>query len=150
MVYFISNQKRISTNTNEIQEATIQDCLEYFKNKDIIEVDTETERSKWSSNVDRLPDPYTAKVLCIQLGDKDNQFVEAYFLQKSLNFPSISNITFEFSSYILNIFVIAVLPLCDNEIFCFLSSLNFLPVNDLEILLFHSSVLSIVFDAKFS
>lgn len=75
MVYFISNQKRISTNTNEIQEATIQDCLEYFKNKDIIEVDTETERSKWSSNVDRLPDPYTAKVLCIQLGDKNNQFV---------------------------------------------------------------------------
>lgn len=71
MIYFISGQKIIEN--EDIKEGTIAQCLEYFYDKDIIEVDTETEQNKY--NPDKLPDPYSSKVLCLQLGDKDNQFV---------------------------------------------------------------------------
>ena len=63
MVYFISNQKRVFT--DKIQEATIQDCINYFKDKTEIGVDTETEGF----------DPYTNKVLTLQLGDFEHQYV---------------------------------------------------------------------------
>jgi DNA polymerase I-like protein with 3'-5' exonuclease and polymerase domains len=78
MIYYIDEQKELFE--NEIyKKATLQQCLEYFKDKDVVEVDTETEFCPWSINKtkekSRLPDPYTSKVLCIQLGDFDNQFV---------------------------------------------------------------------------
>lgn len=71
MIYLITDQKR--TYETDIKLATIQDCLNYFKDKDIIEIDIETEHCKW--NKDRMPDPFTSKVLCFQLGDIHNQFV---------------------------------------------------------------------------
>jgi DNA polymerase-1 len=63
MIYLISNQKRILS--DYIQESTVEECLKYFKDKNIIGLDTETEGF----------DPFTKKLICIQLGDKDNQFV---------------------------------------------------------------------------
>lgn len=45
--------------------STIEECLEYFKDKDSIAVDTETQGR----------DPHVKKVLSIQLGDQDNQWV---------------------------------------------------------------------------
>jgi DNA polymerase-1 len=72
MIYLISSQLRLFEDL-EITNASIQDCLDYFKDKDIIEVDTETEYNK--RNPKHLPNPYESKVLCLQLGDKDNQFI---------------------------------------------------------------------------
>lgn len=72
MIYFITNQKELFEDSN-IKLATIKDCLNYFKDKDIIEVDSETEYNK--RNPKHLPNPYENKMLCLQLGDKDNQFV---------------------------------------------------------------------------
>ena len=72
MIYLISNQLRLFEDL-EITNASIKECLDYFKNKDIIEVDTETEYNK--RNPKHLPNPYENKVLCLQLGDKDNQFI---------------------------------------------------------------------------
>jgi len=63
MIYFISAQKRIET--EEIKNGTVEQCLEYFKDKEEIGLDTETEGF----------DPYTKKILSLQLGDFDNQFV---------------------------------------------------------------------------
>lgn len=74
MIYLISTQERIDfEDIQDIKKVTIQDCLDYFKDKEIIEVDTETEGNKRNSKL--LPNPYESKVLCLQLGDRDNQFV---------------------------------------------------------------------------
>jgi len=78
MIYFITNQQKLHED-KEIKLCGIIDCIRYFENKDIIEVDTETEYCTWDKEKDpqkrRLPDPYTSKVLSLQLGDKYNQFV---------------------------------------------------------------------------
>lgn len=63
MIYFISSQQRIFED-KEIQTSTIDLCLEYFKDKSIIGVDTETTGF----------DCYKHKVLSLQLGDYENQF----------------------------------------------------------------------------
>jgi DNA polymerase-1 len=85
MIYLISNQKRLYL--DDIQQASIEDCLDYFKDKDELQVDTETESCPWDKPIkrktkgtstntkERLPDPYTSKVLLLQLGDFNNQFV---------------------------------------------------------------------------
>lgn len=85
MIYLVSNKKRLET--EGIVQASIEDCLNYFKDKDEIQIDTETESCPWdkpikrktkgtSTNIKkRLPDPYTSKVLLLQLGDFNNQFV---------------------------------------------------------------------------
>lgn len=52
---------------------SIEYCLDYFKDKKVIQVDTETEGNR--RNPELLPNPYESKVLSIQLGDYDNQFV---------------------------------------------------------------------------
>lgn len=72
MIYFISDQQRIFEDS-EIKFSTIDECLRYFKDKNIIEVDTETEYNK--RNPEHLPNPYENRVLCLQLGDKENQFI---------------------------------------------------------------------------
>ncbi len=64
MVYLVSNQTRCIEDP-EIKLGTVQDCLEYFKDKEEIGFDLETMGF----------DPYTKKILSIQLGDKENQFV---------------------------------------------------------------------------
>lgn len=92
MIYLISNQTRLFS--SDIKTCKPEDCLEYFKDKNEIQIDTETEMCTWSTpvkrpikplsekelekkkkNKSRLPDPYTSKVLLWQLGDYDNQFV---------------------------------------------------------------------------
>jgi len=62
MIYLVSNQKRIEN--EDIKLASIQDCLEYCNSLKEIGVDTETEGF----------DPYTKRVISLQLGDYDNQF----------------------------------------------------------------------------
>lgn len=57
----------------EFQSSTVQDCLNYFKDKKYVQVDTETESNR--RNPDHLPNPYENKVLCIQIGDYENQWV---------------------------------------------------------------------------
>jgi len=63
MVYLITEQERV--NSTQIESATVQDCIEYCSSLSEIALDTET------SGID----PYTCKVLTLQLGDEKNQFV---------------------------------------------------------------------------
>ena len=71
MIYYVS--KQLEAVELEFPIVTLDKVIEYFKDKQIIEVDTETEYCKW--NGERLPDPYTSKALSLQLGDTENQFV---------------------------------------------------------------------------
>jgi DNA polymerase I-like protein with 3'-5' exonuclease and polymerase domains len=59
--------------SSKFESSTIEECLAYFKDKNIIQVDTETEGNK--RNPELLPNPWESKVLSLQLGDYDNQFV---------------------------------------------------------------------------
>jgi DNA polymerase-1 len=72
MIYLITTQQRINKES-DIQLSTIDLCLKYFKDKSIIEVDTETGTN--TRNPKQLPNPYETPVLSLQLGDKNNQFV---------------------------------------------------------------------------
>lgn len=76
MIYFISNQQRtqyigdvkfeVKEGKNDyIKTSTIEECLEYFKDTEEIGVDTETTGF----------DPYRDRILSLQLGDFNNQFV---------------------------------------------------------------------------
>jgi DNA polymerase-1 len=62
MVYFITNQRFIET--EDIKQGSFQQCIEYISNIYEIGVDTETEGF----------DPYTKKILSIQVGDYTDQF----------------------------------------------------------------------------
>lgn len=63
-VYFVSNQKLIWIHEG-IQSCSLQDVLDYFWDKDEVQVDTETEGFFDHSN----------KIICLQLGDENAQFV---------------------------------------------------------------------------
>ena len=64
MIYFVSNQTRMFDN-GFIELTTIEQCINYFKDKEWINVDTETTGF----------DAHRNKILSIQLGDFNNQFV---------------------------------------------------------------------------
>jgi DNA polymerase-1 len=49
----------------EFEVSTVEECLNYFKDFRSIQVDTETNGK----------DPHSAKLLCLQLGDNNNQFI---------------------------------------------------------------------------
>ena len=61
MIYFVGNPRDDITTP----QTSIEEAISYFENKELIEVDTETEGF----------DPRTNKVLCWQIGDKNTQFV---------------------------------------------------------------------------
>lgn len=67
MIYFLSRTSNENVNnSNKISQIyDVKYLLNYFKNKEIIAVDTETTGF----------DPYTCKLLTLQLGDSENQFV---------------------------------------------------------------------------
>lgn len=76
MIYFVSKQKRLFEGV-DIKTIHLADCIDYFKNHEQIELDSETTGF----------DPYTCRTFCWQLGDFENQFVvesESYHL-KELN-----------------------------------------------------------------
>ena len=64
MVYLITNQKSAFT-PDSYSFATVEECLEYFKDHEEIALDTETKGF----------DPYTKEVLSLQLGDEHRQYV---------------------------------------------------------------------------
>lgn len=67
MVYLISNtyNEFLQQHTDIILPGTIEEALQYFEDKQSIAVDTETTGF----------DPHTCKLLTLQLGDYENQFV---------------------------------------------------------------------------
>lgn len=65
MIYLITNNKPLFNSYNSIEFCSIKFCLEYLDKLKLIEVDTETEGF----------DPYTKKLLTLQLGHYENQFV---------------------------------------------------------------------------
>ena len=64
MIYFISDTLSISSD-DEMQQGTIEQCFDYYKDKKEIGFDLETMGF----------DPYTKEVIFAQLGDYENQFV---------------------------------------------------------------------------
>lgn len=62
----------VGANVSGFKTSTIEECLEYFKDKTYIQVDTETESSKIPKC---LPNPHSQNILCIQVGDLENQWV---------------------------------------------------------------------------
>jgi DNA polymerase-1 len=68
MIYFIGDKTLLPP--KGYQEGTLKDCLKYLKSLDVIGVDTETTGNKtvgWN--------PHSEKIICIQLGDKVDQWV---------------------------------------------------------------------------
>ena len=65
MIYLITNQQSLFELSNDISFSTVDECLQYFKNHDEIEVDSETTGL----------DCHTDHMFSLQLGDKDNQYV---------------------------------------------------------------------------
>lgn len=63
MIYYVGESRLFES--NEFSTATISECLEYFKDKQEIAVDTETMGF----------DPHTCNILCIQLGTYEHQYV---------------------------------------------------------------------------
>jgi len=64
MIYFIGNNELVE-NSILYKTCDVETCLNYFKDKDWIEVDTETGGK----------DPHTKKIFSLQLGDTFNQYV---------------------------------------------------------------------------
>ena len=62
MIYFISNTQSMSSN---FKSATIEDVVEYCKDKKVLGVDTETEGFDFT----------TKKMIMFQIGDADNQYI---------------------------------------------------------------------------
>jgi len=63
MKKYVSGEKKLFS--SNIEYATIKECLDYCKNLDVIGFDSETTGD----------DPYKDKILCIQLGDKEIQYI---------------------------------------------------------------------------
>jgi DNA polymerase-1 len=57
--------KTLGVTTDCFQEASVEEIIDYFKNKEYIQVDSETLGF----------DPYTSSLVCVQLGDFKNQFL---------------------------------------------------------------------------
>lgn len=64
MIYFIDGSNPLFR-SSEWVPATVEQCLEYFKDHIFIALDTETQGR----------DPHSKKIISLQLGDGDNQFV---------------------------------------------------------------------------
>lgn len=64
MIYYVSGQYKVFDNPR-LQYCTVEDSLEYLNKLKYIGVDTETEGF----------DPYTKRILSLQLGDFNNQYV---------------------------------------------------------------------------
>lgn len=63
MLHFIGNKRLIQSEL--YKESTVEECLEYFKNHESIEVDTETTGR----------DCHSYKILSLQIGDSENQWM---------------------------------------------------------------------------
>lgn len=64
MIYTVGCTNRLFRD-DEYEEKTVENCLKYFENHKSIQLDTETQGK----------DPHTKKILSLQLGDRENQFV---------------------------------------------------------------------------
>jgi DNA polymerase-1 len=61
----VTNQKTLTEYPEGIKESSIESCLEYFKEHEVIACDSETEGL----------DPIKHKIITFQIGDEDNQYV---------------------------------------------------------------------------
>lgn len=75
MIHLISNQEYIESEDCIYKKSTIEDCFNYCKDKVVLGLDIETTR-KYNKyfNIEGL-DPHTSKIVMLQIGDIDNQFI---------------------------------------------------------------------------
>lgn len=74
MRFLVTNQTKLFNQSEGFLTVDPQFCLKYFEDKKIIGLDTETEGF----------DPYTKKILLVQLGDEHNQFAIDYTVDLTL------------------------------------------------------------------
>lgn len=81
MIYFIGNQL-FDFQDNNIKKASLQDCINYCKNKSHLAIDIETSR-KYKKGIYKDTDkdnykagldPFLSRVIALQIGDLNNQF----------------------------------------------------------------------------
>ena len=81
MKYFVTNNIQLFNTYSRVKVCSIDFCLNYFADKSIIGVDTETEGL----------DVYTKALLLVQLGDYDNQFAIDYTVDFTLLKPLLED-----------------------------------------------------------
>ena len=76
-IYYIGSNSLFQNTT--IKNSTIQECYNYLKDKKIISLDIETTR-KFNGKYGKIEglDPYTSKIVMLQIGDEKKQFVIDY------------------------------------------------------------------------
>ena len=73
-IYYIGNNLLFN---KDVKSSTIEDCYNYLKDKKVISIDIETTR-KYNKYIDEGLDPYTSKIVMLQIGDLNKQFVIDY------------------------------------------------------------------------
>ena len=75
MIYLVTNQSYIENDSDEVKIATIQDCYNYCSTCRVLGLDIETTR-KYNKyfEIEGL-DPYTSKIVMLQIGDVENQYI---------------------------------------------------------------------------
>lgn len=81
MKYFITNNVQLFETYERVQVCNLEFCLNYFSDKTVIGLDTETEGL----------DVYTKALLLIQLGDFENQFAIDYTIDFELLRPLLED-----------------------------------------------------------
>lgn len=71
MIRVVESQYSIE---NKFASSTLEECIEYCKNKDILGLDIETTK-KFNKYENEGLDPYLSKIVMVQIGDLDEQFI---------------------------------------------------------------------------
>lgn len=109
-VYFIG-ENTIFEN-DKIKQSSIKDCLDYLKTKKVLGLDIET-TCKFNKYKQEGLDPYTSKIVMLQIGDLERQYiidvrvVSLIFLKEILENPDIvkvgHNLKFEYLHILHNL-----------------------------------------------
>ena len=122
MIHFISNQ--VSLLEDSGYKANMQQCFDYCQNKKVLALDIETTKKFNKYQFEGL-DPYTSKIVMLQIGDIENQFIidtrdtDISLILPILTNPKIilvgHNIKFEYK-HILHNYNIRINNLYDTQI----------------------------------
>ena len=80
MIYYIGNSLSL---LSDVETCTLNDAYEYLKDKKEIGLDIETTK-KYDKYTNEGLDPYTSKIVMIQIGDLENQYIIDYRDTKTL------------------------------------------------------------------
>jgi len=90
MIYLITNQTSLLQDV--VKHCSIEECFDYLKYKEVISIDIETTR-KYNKYLDiEGLDPYTSKIVMLQIGDEINQYIiDVRNIDISLLYPLLTD-----------------------------------------------------------